>query len=116
MSRRAPLGRSGRPRLGTVPPRPRRTPPPARYPAQAATTELGAADPARRPASVAQASPARYGQGADSPAGRSFGPGTTGHRTTQLSHRRSIGLVTGSATGFATQAAVASRLTRSRKF
>src|SRR5215475_15095239 len=78
MSRRAPLGHSGRPRLGTVPPRPRRTPPPARCPAQAATTGLGAADPARRPASVAQASPARYGEGADSrPAG---------HRTTPLSH------------------------------
>src|SRR5215471_15119706 len=78
MSRRAPLGHSGRPRLGTAPPRPRRTPPPARCPAQAATTGLGAADPARRPASVAQASPARYGEGADSrPAG---------HRTTPLSH------------------------------
>src|SRR5215467_6975382 len=78
MSRRAPLGHSGRPRLGTVPPRPRRTPPPARCPAQAATTGLGTADPARRPASVAQASPARYGEGADSrPAG---------HRTTPLSH------------------------------
>src|SRR5215468_168446 len=78
MSRRAPLGHSGRPRLGTVPPRPRRTPPPARCPAQAATTGLAAADPARRPASVAQASPARYGEGADSrPAG---------HRTTPLSH------------------------------
>src|SRR5262249_35754210 len=78
MSRRAPFGHSVRPHLETVPPPPRRPPPPPRCPAQAPPTGLGAADPARRPASVAQASPARYGEGADSrPAG---------HRTTPLSH------------------------------
>src|SRR5215472_22069 len=64
---RAPIERSGRPRPGTVPARPRRTPPRAQCPAQATTTALGAAAPARPPASAAQTSPARYAEGAASP-------------------------------------------------
>ena len=65
MSGQAPIGRFGRSRFATPPPRPRRTPPRARCPAQAAATGPGAAGRAPRPASAAQTSPASYGEGAD---------------------------------------------------
>src|SRR5689334_4331945 len=61
MSCRVPNGRPGRPRPGTVPLRQWQMPPRAQCPARAATTALGVADPARRPASTAHASPSRYG-------------------------------------------------------
>src|SRR5689334_2617656 len=58
---RVPNGRPGRPRPGTVPLRQWQMPLRAQCPARAATTALGVADPARRPASTAHASPSRYG-------------------------------------------------------
>src|SRR5689334_7423981 len=61
MSCRVPNGRPGRPRPGTVPLRQWQMPLRAQCPARAATSALGVADPARRPASMAQTSPSRYG-------------------------------------------------------